>query len=223
LVAFLDADDVWLPEKLAAQVTVLGERPEVGLCHTEFDIIDGNGLRTGAGFEGRSRDYLELLTGCGICVSTVLVRRSCLFESGLFDPLIPAVADYDLWLKIARRHSVHKCAGVLAGYRMHGSNMSRDYRRMFQGQRSILQRHLMLARRAGDRAAIRAASYGIRQTSYLYGTQAFDQLCECVRARRIWAGVRHFAWALRLAPQYSIRSIVEHRIRRLGRALLTAR
>ena len=45
-VSLLDADDVWLPDKLARQVALLEQRPEVGLVHGDMEVIDGAGRRT---------------------------------------------------------------------------------------------------------------------------------------------------------------------------------
>ena len=88
LVAFLDADDLWLPGKLAAQVAVMAATLDLALVSTRFNIVDVAGSVTGGGFEGYHDSYEKLLQGCGICVSTVVVRRSVLDEVGLFDPTL---------------------------------------------------------------------------------------------------------------------------------------
>src|SRR5690349_21534538 len=42
-IALLDCDDVWLPDKLAAQLSIMRGDPEVGLVHTDFDVVDEHG------------------------------------------------------------------------------------------------------------------------------------------------------------------------------------
>jgi len=77
-VAFLDADDEWLPAKLELQVRVLEEDVDRVMCSTDFEHIDASGTRIGPGYTGHNRTYVDLLTGCGIVPSTVMVRRTAL-------------------------------------------------------------------------------------------------------------------------------------------------
>ena len=102
LVAFLDADDIWEPTKLERQFLQLQERPHVVLAHSQMRLIDENGRSGGLGWGGGYTTYSELLDGCGVCTSSVVMRRDILFACGLFDSMLKIAHDYDLWLKATR-------------------------------------------------------------------------------------------------------------------------
>ncbi len=109
LLAFLDSDDLWLPEKLAVQLSYLRTFPEAAVCHTE-ELWIRNGRRVNprkkhAKAEGRA--FMRLLRESLISPSSVILRRSVFDEAGGFDESLPACEDYALWLALARRHDVH--------------------------------------------------------------------------------------------------------------------
>jgi glycosyltransferase involved in cell wall biosynthesis len=105
-VAFLDADDWWLPEKVARQVALLESRPEVGFCSTAARVVDGDGkLLALWGCPGTSGDVLETLFAqhaavAGGC-SAVVVRREPLERTGGFDESLRGFEDPDLWIRLA--------------------------------------------------------------------------------------------------------------------------
>ena len=177
LVAFLDADDVWLPDKLAAEVAAMAARPALALVSTRFQIIDDAGVVTGDGFEGYHDSYESLLQGCGICVSTVVVRRSVLDEVGLFDPTLASAQDWDLWLRIAHEHPLSRLDEVLALYRIHPGGMTRNWRRSRAEARTVLQRH--------DHPLV---STGLARADTLASHQAFDA-ARVSRGQGRWADV----------------------------------
>jgi glycosyltransferase involved in cell wall biosynthesis len=134
LVAFLDSDDVWRSEKLALQVAYLEARPEVGLVHSNLQVIDGAGrylrdIFMGCpGSRGLSDDYpepgfVQLLNGdSGIWTSSVLARRQVLDRLGGFDETLTVAEDYDLWIRIAREFRIGFIPEPLAKHRKHGGN-----------------------------------------------------------------------------------------------------
>ncbi len=108
LIAFLDADDAWLPEKLETQLAVFPAHPGTGLVCTnalrQTDPGTADGLLPllppGAGRSGRVLDRLVLSNF--VVTSSVLVRRSLLFAAGLFcEDAALGAEDYDLWLRVA--------------------------------------------------------------------------------------------------------------------------
>jgi len=108
LLAFLDSDDAWLPEKLERQVAALKERPEVPLCHTE-EIWIRRGRRVNPMKKHAKQGgfiFERCLPLCVISPSSALVRRSLFDEVGLFDEELPVCEDYDLWLRVTARHPV---------------------------------------------------------------------------------------------------------------------
>jgi len=104
LIAFLDSDDLWLPDKLAAQVAFFISHTQAEICQTE-EIWMRNGVRVNPCAHHRkpSGDIFELsLRLCLISPSAVLLRRGLFERVGGFDETLPACEDYDLWLRILR-------------------------------------------------------------------------------------------------------------------------
>jgi glycosyltransferase involved in cell wall biosynthesis len=130
IVAFLDQDDWWLPDKLAVQVAHLAAHPENQLVHGYQSYAQEN--RQPVEFSG---DWVaDLHADCfgtlfqrnRIAILTVAVRRSCLDQVGLFNERISRADDYELWLRIARRFPLGFIDQPLGVYRLHGGNASRD-------------------------------------------------------------------------------------------------
>ena len=109
LIAFLDSDDYWLQEKLAAQVTFFNCNPGAVACQTEETWIRrGRRVNAKKKHAKPSGDiFLPSLKLCLVSPSSVMLKRSLLEETGLFDESLPACEDYDLWLRIACRYPVY--------------------------------------------------------------------------------------------------------------------
>lgn len=108
LVAFLDSDDLWLPEKLAAQEAFFAAHPDAQICQTD-EIWVRNGVRVNPCAQHRkpSGDIFEpSLRLCLVSPSAVMLRRSLFERVGGFDTSLPACEDYDLWLRILRNTPV---------------------------------------------------------------------------------------------------------------------
>jgi glycosyltransferase involved in cell wall biosynthesis len=124
-VAFLDDDDLWLPEKLALQLARLQAEPRCGWSYTGFEHIDAEGRPRAAhpssGFHPISGRILEpLLTFAAVAViCTLMVRRSLLDEVGGFDEHVALREDYDLVLRLAARSDVCAVPETLTLVRVH--------------------------------------------------------------------------------------------------------
>jgi GT2 family glycosyltransferase len=104
LIAFLDSDDLWLPNKLAAQIAFFINHARAEICQTA-EIWMRNGVRVNPCAHHRkpSGDIFEAsLRVCLISPSAVLLRRTLFERVGGFDETLPACEDYDLWLRILR-------------------------------------------------------------------------------------------------------------------------
>lgn len=117
-VAFLDADDEWLPEKLERQITMFREAPSKGMIYSDC-FTSGDGPSAGSyfarnGTPAGGRVFERFLKGCDVYTPTVIVRRECLLDVGLFDETLPVGEDYNLWLRIAARWEVGVIPEVLA-------------------------------------------------------------------------------------------------------------
>ncbi|PYS51296.1 MAG: glycosyl transferase family A [Acidobacteria bacterium] len=127
LVAFLDADDVWLPEKLARQVEFFND-PCIGMVYCGLQFIDalGNPLeRSVEGLRGQVLKRMALLEAPGIpaCGSSAIVRREALEKAGGFDRELSISADWDMWRRISCHYDVEFLPEPLVLYRQHDSAM----------------------------------------------------------------------------------------------------
>lgn len=103
-VAFLDDDDEWMTEKLEKQVELLNRDDEVGLVYTGVHIIYVN-ERVEYNSMSKERGDLKrriLIDNCVGTTSTVVIRKSILQKSGMFDVELRALQDFDLWIRIAQ-------------------------------------------------------------------------------------------------------------------------
>jgi glycosyltransferase involved in cell wall biosynthesis len=152
-IALCDADDIWLPEKLAVQLQSFENRPEVGLAHSDTIIIDSDGRPTGQRFsqmihkknQKTSGDLFEELCERNfLCVPTVMFRREALEYAGGFDSSLRSLEDWVCFTKIARKYQFQYSAEPLAQYRIHGASLSRNSKGMAQN-RIVALRLLMNA------------------------------------------------------------------------------
>ncbi len=108
LIAFLDSDDYWLPDKLATQVSFLSEHPEAVACQTEERWIR-RGVRVNPmkkHVKPSGDIFSPSLKLCVVSPSAVVVKRSLLEEVGIFDEDFPVCEDYDLWLRISWKYPI---------------------------------------------------------------------------------------------------------------------
>lgn len=105
-IAFLDADDRWLPEKVERVLALAAGQPEAGLLYTDAEVIGLDGRSTGRFLEDKGPvtgwAFERLLSSFFVLPSTVVARRSLLIEAGLFNETMRHAEDYDLCLRLAR-------------------------------------------------------------------------------------------------------------------------
>ena len=123
LCALIHADDVSAPHRLERQVAFLEAHPEIALVGSRYDVIDGDSRPKPGGGPGHpytAHDdivhmmLMESPLGC----PTVLFRRSAVLEVGNHRH-VPFVEDYDLWMRLARRHKLATLPDPLLHYRIH--------------------------------------------------------------------------------------------------------
>lgn len=130
LVAFLDSDDCWLPDKLETQVSFFEAHSQAVACQTE-EIWIRNGRRLNPKkIHRKPSGYIfeQSLRLCLISPSAVMIRRRCLDEIGWFDEHMPACEDYDLWLRLTCKWPVHLIPEALVvKHGGHGDQLSIRY------------------------------------------------------------------------------------------------
>lgn len=140
LIAFLDADDLWLPGKLRAQINYLDTHPEIQMLCTGFTVWtpDVTGqyplpASLGLGLDIPDQDidpdrsgwvYHKLLLDTLVWTSTVMMRRALMEKVGLFDEGLRLGQDYDYWLRASRVTPIHRLKRPFALYRQHAESVT---------------------------------------------------------------------------------------------------
>jgi glycosyltransferase involved in cell wall biosynthesis len=188
-IAFLDADDVWLPRKLERQVAYFARFPETGLLHsaalvsrapthTVLETLDSAPLD--ASGDAPSNVFCDLFHGSlEINTLTVMTRRDVLTEIGGFDERRELhVEDWDLWLRIAARYPVGYLENPLAVHRPGGS-MSSEVEKTYRGQQMVIEQSAALCQVACPQHAAGADACIRRREHRLYSELGYE---------RFWAG-----------------------------------
>jgi glycosyltransferase involved in cell wall biosynthesis len=126
-IAFLDSDDLFLPEKLHKQVEYLQHNPHIGMVYSAYTNIDHNHNELGiipAQYTGHI--YRQMLFHCNIQTSSVMIRRQVIETVGLFDIALPMAQDVDYWIRVARHFEIGAITEPLAYVRLHPDNKPRD-------------------------------------------------------------------------------------------------
>lgn len=130
LIALLDSDDTWHPQKLQQQLEQLERTPGSVICHTDEEWIRNSvplhQKKIHAKPEGRI--FLPSLPLCAVSPSSILLPRRLLLENGLFDEALPACEDYDMWLRLSSRFEFTLVRRPLVTkYGGHSDQLSRRY------------------------------------------------------------------------------------------------
>lgn len=130
-------DDLMMPENLAAKVEVLSRNTEVGLIHSRYHVIDGEGriikFNTNKECAGErvcdavepGLNVLATLLGCNIIhESTVLFRKACYEKLGGFEDRFNCAFDWEYWMRIASSYDVAFIAKPLVKCRLHSGSIT---------------------------------------------------------------------------------------------------
>lgn len=146
-IAFQDSDDVWRADKLEKQMRVLEGQPDIGLvyCTLEGRKKDGTLIHIPdeslekSGLQGDM--YRLLLQGNVIDAPTVVVRRECLEQSGLFDEELICLEDWELFLRIAQNWKIGYVDEALLLSDIHEGGVSSRVGGYFQARCKMIALH----------------------------------------------------------------------------------
>lgn len=176
-IAFLDADDVWVPGKLAMQVARLEAHSRTDAVYCRWHVweseVDGRFLvpiwathsvdqKAGLKDDASGNLYASLLLSCHILTSTLVMRSSLRERVGWFDEDLRCGEDYDYWLRMSR-HAFIDCMNVVGTlYRMSDGSATRKPQPM-NAEREVLLRALSRWGRAGpDGAEVSVEAVSLR-------------------------------------------------------------
>ncbi len=138
-IAFLDADDIWLPEKIGKQVAVMEERPDISMLCGDMVNFDERGKDAETHFEKHGFDeeyfggnlyiwdaFKKIYNKNFISTPTVMIRRSVVEQTELFPDNFRFSEDYLLWLDVARIGKVAYQKEVFTLRRKHAANLTNE-------------------------------------------------------------------------------------------------
>jgi glycosyltransferase involved in cell wall biosynthesis len=203
-IAFIDADDLWHPTKIAKQIAaLLSGGPETALVYSPFRMIDSAGHVIGSphkyGVNGwvLHRHFHTNLVGNG---SALLIRKRVLEEFGGFDPWLRSqdaegCEDLLLQLRIAEHYRFGEVSEYLVGYRRLPGNMSSNVDQMIRSGILAVSKALSECRVPGVSASAMLKRY------------EWQRLKTAVKEGRWHEGVRHMARQFSLSPGFAIAAL----------------
>ncbi len=129
-IAFLDSDDLWLPDALKILTEALQEKVAAGMVYGNFIKIDLAGKTIGHNHMKTFSGYVlpELLRRNFIYIGTALVKKEVFQRCGLFCPEIEIDEDWELWLRICREFPVYFVGSDVLKYRIQPHHNDPEYR-----------------------------------------------------------------------------------------------
>jgi glycosyltransferase involved in cell wall biosynthesis len=130
-IAIIGADDIMKPENLSEKVKILENYPEIGLVHSNAEIIDETGQVIGLArkliapnkVEIEKKLFDRLLYGNFIIASSVVARRDCYQKVGAYDTNLRHAEDWDMWLRLAYHYDFGYINSPLIQYRFHRKSL----------------------------------------------------------------------------------------------------
>ena len=117
--------------------------PEVGGVYTGLMKIDSdNGRVLEVELAEKKGDlYNEFLDHVSLTTSTVMVRKSCINQIGLFDENIPYCSDFEMWVRIASKFQFECIEDPLAKYHIHQKKLSTNFDLVIKGREILLEKY----------------------------------------------------------------------------------
>ncbi len=185
-IAFIDQDDIWLPDKLKTQLDILLKFDQIGMVGCSYYSIDGSSAITGLveKRDVKSRNYLkdELFVrnfiGPPVCM---LIRKDVLNHVGLFDTNLNGVEDKDLWFRILNKYDLKFSEKPLIKYRIHSNNAHKNVPFMKASQKGFIQKH---CKEVSLYEVFKARGYVYLDAAreYFGAGERLKSLCEIIKA-----------------------------------------
>jgi glycosyltransferase involved in cell wall biosynthesis len=197
LIAFLDADDAWLPTKLERQVNLFRRDRGLGVACTDRRWVNEQGFEVRTPHVALYRGYVlrQLFRYNFVCFSSSMVHRRVFQDVGAFDERLELAIDYDLWLRAARRYRFDYVDEALVNYRVGHANLSR---RLEERLRTILRIRRHFLDELGGRLLLPGRL--VRRAS----AEAYSALGLVVRDRSRLTALGWYGRALASAPLHGL-------------------
>jgi glycosyltransferase involved in cell wall biosynthesis len=142
-IAFLDADDVWLPLKLEKQVSMFRQNPELAMVFTENAVF--NRSCTYVTSMGKRKRLMQgdvarnIFLRSGVVTPTVMVRKVVFDKIGLFEEELRVAEDDNMWVRIAANFKVALIDEPLVKVRAHPHRATADKEKLFESVQTNIQ------------------------------------------------------------------------------------
>ncbi len=139
-IAFLDADDIWLPQKLEKQLSLFEADPSLGLVTTGHQMFDEGGIYEPtwdkrADLFGDRNVARAIFIKSNVATPTVMVPQSVLVDVGVFEEEIDIGEDDNLWIRIASKYKVGLVDDILVRCRRREGSLTKDEARLLRDVR----------------------------------------------------------------------------------------
>jgi glycosyltransferase involved in cell wall biosynthesis len=206
---FLDADDRLLPDALEVGLKHLKEHPECAFVSGRWKTIaaDGSPLPTPPPTPVKKDHYEELLRVCYISAPAAVIYQRIMLEFvGGFDASVSPSADYDLYLRVARDYSVHHHDEVIAEYRRHSANMTRNPTLMLKSEVTVLRRQWKYIR--GSKQYKKAYEAGLQHSREYFGEPLIEEVRVSMQKRQWKQAMRGMVTLLRYHPRGFLSALI---------------
>lgn len=135
VIAFLDSDDIWKQDKLEKSVPPLLKDKKIGVVYTDFEVIDlKTGIHQYTPCYRKSGDLRrQIFMECrGVSTSTIVTRRNCLRNVGLFDESLVRCQDWELFIRLAEEYEFNFVPEVLTIRRLHSGGLSSAGQKLYR-------------------------------------------------------------------------------------------
>ncbi len=145
-IALLDDDDRWVPHKLQIQVDFMEKHPELAfICSSAYVIDQVDNATKFFGVSSSENSFDHLILGNFVFHLTVLAKKEIILEIGGYDTNLLLCQDYDLWLRIAKKHPFCCIDEPLAYYRIHPQNISHKVEAALANEEEILRKKELMS------------------------------------------------------------------------------
>lgn len=124
-IANFDSDDIAFPKWIETQLLFLENNPTIDIVGANLMFIDryGKKLFEKNHFPQYDQDIKKMIPlVCPIANNTVLIRKKCFDELGVYRSSAEVAEDYDLWMRFRKKYVFHNTQKCLVYYRVHGKN-----------------------------------------------------------------------------------------------------
>ncbi|MBM4053175.1 MAG: glycosyltransferase [Planctomycetes bacterium] len=143
-IAFLDADDIWMPEKLELSIDQFLKNPDVGMVYSKHINVDSKSRYREGKIKGKlpsGNIFAQLFFEQNFVIcSSVVVRKEVFNKAGLFDYELVNCQDWDMWLRIAFYYKAIGINTPLVKYRHSSKSLSKNRDNVLKYQQVVIDK-----------------------------------------------------------------------------------